>query len=956
MIEKASLLLSVSAGALLLTTPALAQQVDALGPESRSNTPVTAEENRQSPPPGDEIIVTGVRASLTGAIDVRRNSVQIVDSIVAEDVGKLPDNNVVEALQRVTGIQVTDRAGGETAAITIRGLADPVTTLNGRNIFTAGGTSFALQDISANLVRQIDVYKTRSADQLEFGLAGQIDVQTRRPFDFDEPTISGLARGIYSELADEINPNVALLVTDTWETGIGDIGLLINGSYTRYKYRNMNVQAGASVPFATEAPPAASGLRPLERIFPNTANPADPFWTPGLNSGLPTAPGSTLSIRGVQVPYYLARDAVISSDLYGERERPSVNAALQWAPNDSSTYTAEFFYSGFRGNTFNSLFFSFADWWGDLGPNPGSTFELFEGTNIIKSRRAGSVAGFNSGDYATNRTDSYVYALNGAWDLGDSGQVTADLAYQDSANETSFFAMRTNRGPLDLDVDFNAGGGIPSYSFGNTALLTDATQWTVGDLFDSATRATGSAWTFMLDGHYDWEEGFLRRIKAGLRFDDRDTSTFVREQSSGALGGTLAALGGHYSFTNEGFFDGRADVPTSWVLANGPALYENRDAIRSLYQRVNPALRLSDALALDRVFDIDESTWAAYLVADGQIDIFGRPLQIQAGARIVAIGTDYTFYDRLNALAESTVGTDETKVLPSFTLRYEITPELRLRFNYGQTLRRPAFGNLNPNITLVGDLSRLGFGTGSAGNLSLRSTTSKNYDVALEWYFERSSAIYVTGFRREIDGLVVPLTQLEFIPDNPIEGETATDYFQITRPSNASDGVLQGVEIGLTYFPTYLPGFLDGLGFQGSATILDSTQTIPDTDVNGNITETESEFFTVSPFSYNATLAYERGPVGARLSYVWREGFLNNNEARAFANPIGFWRQPEESLDFQLTLAVTDDIGVTFDAVNLTKFKQQNYYRYADVGNPEQFNSSTLLVDRTFALGVRFTF
>ncbi|WP_121116649.1 TonB-dependent receptor [Croceibacterium ferulae] len=953
MIDKASLLLTVSAGALLLASPAIAQQADAPSPAPDNTS--SAATAAQAPEPGDEIIVTGVRASLIGALDVRRNSVQIVDSIVAEDVGKLPDNNVVEALQRVTGIQVTDRAGGETAAITIRGLSDPVTTLNGRNIFTAAGTSFALQDISANLVKQVDVYKTRSADQLEFGLAGQIDVKTRRPFDFSGPTISGLARGVYSELADEVNPNVALLVTDTWETGIGDIGVLINGSYNRYKYRNMNVQAGAMVPFATENPPEATFLGPLERIFPST-NPADPFWTPGLNAGLPTAPGSTLDISGVEVPYYLSRDAVISSDLYGERERPSVNAALQWAPNDSSVYTAEFFYAGFRGNTFNSLLFSFADWWGDLGDNPGSTFELYDGTNIIKSRRMGDVAGFNSGDYGTSRTDSYVYALNAAWDVGDRGQITADLTYQDSTNETSFFAMRTNRGPLDLDVDFNAGGGMPGYSFGNTALLTDATQWTVGDLFDSGTKGTGSALTFMLDGYHEWDEGFLRRIKAGLRFDDRDTSTFIRDQSAGALGGTLAALGDEYSFTNNGFFDGRADVPSSWVLADGPALYGNRDAIRSLYQRINPALRLSDDLELDRVFDINESTWAAYLLADGEVDIFGRPLQVQGGARVVAISTNYDYFDRLNNFAQSSTATNQTKVLPSFTLRYEVTPDLRLRFNYGETLRRPAFGDLNPNVALTGDLSRLGFGTGTAGNTSLRATTSKNYDLAVEWYFERSSAIFVTAFRREIEGLVVPLTQLEFIPDNPIQGETATDYFQVTRPSNASNGVLQGVEIGLTYFPTYLPGFLDGLGFQGSATILDSEQTIPDTDLDGNITETKSSFFGVSDLSYNATLAYERGPVGARLSYVWREEFLNNNEARAFANPIGFWRQPEKSLDFQLTLAVTDDIGVTFDAVNITKSKQQNYYRYADIGNPEQFNANTLLIDRTFALGVRFTF
>jgi iron complex outermembrane receptor protein len=941
---------TASVAALVLASPAFAQTTaeDATQTTSSAADTVGATPDAED---GGEIVVTGVRGSIVGALNVRREATQIVDSIVAEDVGKLPDNNVVEALQRVTGIQITDRAGGEAATISIRGLTDPLTTLNGRNVFTAERTSFALQDISANLVKQIDVYKTRSADQIETGLAGQIDVKTRRPLDFDGFAISGLARGIYSELADEINPNVALLVSNRWETGIGDIGFLINGSYTRTKFRNQNLQAGAMVPFATETPPAGSGLTPLERIFPGDRN---QNWTPGLDAGLPIAPGSTLNINGVDTPYYLSRDAIIASDLYGKRERPAVNAALQWAPNDRSVYTAEVFYTGFRQKTFNSLHFSFADWWGDI-ENPGSSFELYDGTNIIKSRRAGSVAGFNSGDTTTSKTDSFVYALNVAWDVADRGKITADLAYQNSKNETSFFAIRTDRGPLDLDIDFNAGGGLPSYSFGNQEVLTDATAWTVGNLFDSGTKNEGSALTFMLDGEYSWDEGFLRRIKAGFRYDNRDADSFVRDQGAGGLGVTLASLGGDAAFTNKGFFDGQADIPTSWVLADPRNM--DKDAIRTLYRSVAPGLLLSDQLSFGRVFSINEINTAAYVVADGEIQLFGRPLQIQGGVRYVAIDTDYDYFDRGNDFARTSVSTGSEKFLPSFTARYGITDNFRIRFNYGETLRRPNFGDLNPNPVLAGDLSRIGFGTGTSGTANLRPTHSKNMDLALEWYFERNSAIYVTGFRREIDGLVVPLTIREVIPDNYLpRNETYTEIFNITRPVNASNGVLKGVEVGLTYFPSYLPGPLNGLGFTGSATILDSKQTIPVTNNEGEIVgETTSSFFGVSKLSYNATLAYDNGPIGARLSYIWRKGFLQSNEGRSFANPIGFWRQPEKSLDLQLTWNVTKDIGLTFDAVNLTKAKQQNYYRFGDVGNPEQFNSSTMLIDRSFALGVRFS-
>lgn len=900
--------------------------------------PARSNSSGENEAPAEEIVVTGVRASIVGALNVRKNSVQIVDSIVAEDVGKLPDNNVVEALQRVTGVQVTDRAGGEAATVTIRGLADPLTTLNGRNIFTAAGQSFALQDVSANLVKQVDVFKTRAADQIETGLAGQIDIRTRRPFDFDGFAISGLARGIYNEQADSYNPNAALLISDRWETGIGDVGLLANVSWSRTKYRNMSTTAGALVPFATETPPAASGLAPLERIFSG--------WQPGLNAGLPTEPGSTIPYNGVAVPYYLSRDAVFSSDLYGKRERPSANVALQWAPNSSSTYTAEVFYAGFRGHTFNSLQFSFVDWWGNPGP-----FELYDGTNIIKSRTVDDVYGFNSGDYATNKTDSYVYALNGQWDLGDRGKIVGDLAYQTSTNKTSFVAMRTDRVANQITADFNAGGGIPSYHFDDDSLLADPSVWNVAQFYDNADKNKGSAITASLDGYYTWDDGFLRRIKTGLRYDRRKASSFTRTQSGNGLGVLLSTFPEDALFTNSGFMNGIADVPRSWVLPRGSWLHDNADTVRGLY-----GLPTSDQLSLFNTFDINETTMSAYLMADGEISLFGRPLQVEGGVRFVSVVTNSNFYNRLAGGELTRAGSESEKFLPSFTARYEITPNLRLRFNYGETLRRPNFADINPNYSLTGDLTNVGYGSGSAGTADLKPTHSKNFDLALEWYFERNSAITVTAFRREISGLVVPLTVMEYIPDNGIVAG-ATDYFAINRPVNASNGVLEGIEVGITYFPSYLPGLLDGLGFQGSLTVLDSTQNIPETDSAGNIVgETTSQFFNVSKLSYNATLAYDNGPISARLSYIWRKGFLHNNEARLFANPIGVWYKPEDSLDFQLTWNVTDKIGVTFDAVNLLKSKQQNYYKYGSAGNAQQFNLGTLQLARTFAIGARFTF
>src|SRR5690606_436870 len=256
----------------------------------------------------DTFVVTGFRGSLSAALDLKRASVQIVDSIVAEDIGKFPDNNVVESMQRMTGIQVTNRGAGEIGIVAIRGLSDINTTLNGQNMFVSSGQAMALQDIPATLLARVDVYKTRSADLIENGIAGSVDVRTHRPFDFDGHRVALSARGTYQEQRDKIGPNLSALFSNRWKTSNGDFGALLNISYAETPYRDQTVSAGAQVPFVTGAGAGAGGVTwvPWERIFPTRDGVVEnPIWQAGLENGLPSTPGSTLKINGVDVPYVL---------------------------------------------------------------------------------------------------------------------------------------------------------------------------------------------------------------------------------------------------------------------------------------------------------------------------------------------------------------------------------------------------------------------------------------------------------------------------------------------------------------------------------------------------------------------------------------------------------------------------------------------------------------------------
>lgn len=920
----------------------------------------------------EEIIVTGIRGSLTQAMDVKRENTQIVDAIVAEDIGKFPDNNVIEAMQRITGVQVTNRGSGEVSAISIRGLTDINTTVNGRNIFTASGLSVALQDIPASLIKQVDVYKTRSASQIENGIAGSVDIKTQRPFDFDGSKFVLAARAINQEQADEIDPNISGLASNRWDTSAGEFGALVNLSYAETNYRDQSVTPGAMVPFATDDPVAP--FTNYERIFLNKPGVAEnPIWTPGLLDGLPNAAGSTLDVNGQPMEYLLGRDAIFASDFTGERERTAANVSFQYAPDDTSEYMFEAFYNGYRNESFNSLLFSFADWWGAYANNPAAAnLEVFPGTNIVKSRSVSNQYMFTSGDLGTGKTDSYVYALGGKWDIGDNLEVRSELVYQDSEFSTTFTGMRFDKVGYQLDVDFNAGGGLPAYSFPdnpatanvNESDLTDMVAWNSAQFYDSGTRNTGDATTFTTDATLTTDFSIFTAFDFGVRLDNRTAAEAARRQGvknaaitaydsyniiDGAYNGAIAieSMDGLASINN-GFFDGEANVPTSWAVADGHYLNSNIDEFRTLYG-------LSE-LPLINGFDIEELTTSAYVTAKFESELAGNQLDGEVGLRYTASDTDMVFTDINKELVNptldnsATASADTSKVLPSLMVRYHWTDDLVSRLSYTETLRRPAFGQLNANITYNEDVTNIGYGTAFGGNPDLQPTESKNYDFSLEWYFAEGSSLYGTLFQRDIEGFVIDFRRQ--VQHEKPDGSMGT--YVLSQPYNASNGELSGLELGAVWFPDNLPSVLDGFGIQASYTALESSQTTPVTDSAGNITETkETDLFGVSDESYSIVLAYDKYDVGVRLSYAWRSEFLNNYEAALFANPLEVWRKPESSLDLQISYDVNDNLSLTLDGTNLTEEIYQSYY---GENGATTNNFGSALYSRTIALGARLTF
>lgn len=900
----------------------------------------------------EEIVVTGVRASLEKGIEIKREKVQIVDSIVSEDIGKFPDNNVVEALQRVTGVQVTDRGAGEVSAVSIRGLTDVGTTINGRQIFTTSGRAVALADIPASLLGRVDVYKTRSASQLEEGIAGQIDIHTHRPFSFDGSRVVLAGRGIYQEQADSVDPNLSGLFSNRWETSFGEVGALINVSYAETNYRDQSVTAGAAVPFVTADAP--DGWVPYERIFLDAPGRVaeNPIWQPGLEKGMPFAPGSTVMMNGEPVEYVLGRDAVFAVDGTGKRERPAANISLQWAPDDRSEYLFEAFYNGYRNENFNSLNFTFVDWWGDNSHLPrGGEVEFFPGTNIVKTRDVAAPYGFTSGDLMVSKTDSYLYAVGGKWDLTDSFQLKSELVYQQSEFEQSFFAMRAERVAYGLGVDFNNGKGVPEVEYYNNpdtevdeSDLADPSLWNAAQLYDNGDRHKGDAISWTLDGDLQLEWGAFHNFNFGLRVDNRGASEATRSQEGGILGIPLGDLDPGLTYSSRGFYDGRADVPTRWAVPNGHHIARNAGSYREMY-----------GLSKQReetTFEIDELNTSLYAQAQYETELGGRVFDGEIGLRYVYVDRDMTFYDiNLQPGDEgysSSASASNSKLLPTLTARYHLTDDLMARFAYTQTLRQPGFSQLNTFVHYVKDVTNIGYGTASGGNPELKPTESENLDLSLEWYFADSSALYATLFQRNVEGFVYGSRR---VVQYQAPDEDEPYPYILSQPGNSSDGVLKGFELGAVYFPQNLPDILDGFGIQASYTSLSSSQKVPEY-VDGELERmVKVPIFGVSDSSYSVVLAYDKGDLDMRLSYVWREDFLHHNEAAQFANPLGVYHKPETSLDFQASYSPLENLTLTFDATNLMDDLYQSYYEY-----PKIYNFGSSIYSRTFALGARYSF
>jgi len=903
-------------------SPAMAQTEaqDAPKPVAASDQSVDPASPDQVTPEEDAgITVTGLRRSLESAQAIKKNSDGIVDAIVAEDIGKLPDTFASSALQRLPGVGVT-RGGGESAGVTVRGLPDLTTTYNGRQIFTAEGRYVQIQDFPAGTVAALEVYKSGTADQIEGGIAGEVNVRGRKPFDFAGFELSGSLNGVQWQQSQKTSWNGNLLISDRWDTGIGEMGLLANVSYVGINFLDSTREQSLVIATtdAVNAPGAAAGLR-----YPDAQ---------GIYQG------------------------------YGNRWRPSANAAFQWKPTPELEIYADGLFQGFRSKDYNRWMFI---------PIFGNGMTLTNVTTIPSTNKILSATVTNAvtpdgwtGSF-NGRTDTYQGGGGAIWRRGGL-KISADVAYTDSTytadnvNIDYTFAASPVR-----DVTFEASpDGGPSQIFRNFN-INDPANFISRGLWQEYSVVNGKDWQSRADISYDFDSGFLKRIQAGIRYDDRKAGRDLGNLYMYNLpaGIPMTALpGADIRPTLPGFAYNAAEPNTTYAAITRDSIRDNLPALRSFYGV--PAGR--PPFNPFENFRANEKSYAAYAQLKYGFDLGSTVVDGLVGLRAIKTKTTVNGFGTIDGVfGPITAENEYTDYLPNVSARVAFSSKFQARLAFTQTRTRPNFFDLRPTLTLGSpptppptndpcynvltpqncfDRNARG---GGGGNPNLDPLTSDNYDASFEYYFSRTGSLTFALFRHDAKGFLATVDNRYIDPQyGPV---------RINQPVNLGKTRIQGAEVSFTSFLDIdgIPDWMKGFGLQANGTYLDSKG-----DLQPNFAATynneQQRFPGVSKWAFNLVGLYEKPQFSARLAYNYRSEFVQFYSLEAL-DPIahGVVEKGRGQLDGSVTITPIPNVTLAFDVVNILGNPLQRYRQY-DTG--DSYSRQILYLERTYSLGVRFRF
>jgi|TARA_B100001059_G_scaffold236159_1_gene285175 iron complex outermembrane receptor protein len=925
--------------------------------------PAVADTEEQGP----EIIeVRGIRGSLGRAMDAKREAGGVVDSISAEDIGKFPDTNLAESLQRITGVSI-DRSGGEGQLITVRGFGPQFNTVlvNGRQMASENQSrAFSFDTIAAELVKSLDVFKTSTATKQSGGIGSTINVNTARPFAINGFKLAGSVKGIYDENSEETTPEISGLISNTFNDDT--LGLLFAVSRQERQTRLNQAQVDGW----------------LENV--GVANPQ-------TQSG-DAYTGNIFSPRNY--------DHKVTTET---RTRTNANLVIQYAPSDDLVITADALYSDFDVEADTT---SYGHWFtapnlegfGDAG---GPTVDE-NGTVIDLYQEVGLATDMHAKKF-DRLTDSSALGFNVEWHVNDNLKMNFDLSHSQAEREANNgrgdqlsligYANRVrfqvDEGILPYASEFaSADGTIYSGqqeldgSAYNPAVTPDGVSNHLDTANSRAHVMLRRGWAvkdtvdqFRWDGTW-YNDGYtgLVAVKFGAMYSS-ETKNLDRWDNEGV--GIHCTFCGYPDMPNmdglaQFVFDagddflssvsGSGRMPTSWLAHDGEANF----AYLEQYAAANGQPISFDAVKRNKSFEITENTISLYSEFDFEAELAGMPLFASAGFRyettdVEVNGTDepvssLSILDKTEMLANYgevqsiSADSDYEAILPNFSLKLEINDDLIARAAVSQTITRPTLDSMSP-VTVIGTTRQGGNLTSSSGNPGLSPFTSDNLDLSLEWYYGNASYVSAGYFRKNVANFIINTTEdLTFElsdgslltdpstgtdVDNP-DSADSTAVFTNTKPNNSESAIVDGWEVALQHT------FDSGFGFMVNATLVGSNKELDAADI------TQVFALTGLSDSYNVVGFYENDGFQARLAYNWRDSFV---QSLSQLNGDGVTIVEDYAqLDANLSYDLTEQVTVFVEGINLTEEYVHKRGRFA--------NQMLQIEDsgRRFTFGVRGSF
>jgi TonB-dependent receptor len=863
------------------------------------------------------VVVTGQRASLENAQKIKQNSDEIVDSIVAEDIGKLPDKSVTEVLQRVVGVTIDrtmsrgdpEHYSVEGSGVSIRGLSFVRSELNGRDSFSAnGGRSLNFEDVPPELMAGVDIYKNPSAEQIEGAIGGLVNLRTALPFDFKGRKVSLSASSTYSELKKgKWSPSASILLSDRWKTGFGEFGALVDFAHSESGTRTDAFQ--------------------VEPYYPRTdVVDGKTVWVP----------------KGAQW-----------RTLNFNRERQGMYGALQWKKDANLRSHLTYFKSKYEMQWDEQAIFASSSPY-NIRVSPNATYGS-NGAFLTGTLTSPSDGGINFGDdtrIANRKSDTTDISWNVEWRANDQWTFTSDLqrikAKTRGFDSTVATAVQLPSQTLDLT------GSLPRLIFNDAekAYIADPKNYYWNFTMEHMDRSVAESKAWKGDAKYTFDHPVLRDLRFGVRFTKRDstnensnpdynwkaiTATWMGDISGLAYLGDPRFSGNTHLGTFDNFFNGKQSVPSvvfpNVSLAEGyPQSYA---ALHQYYQILcrekaaangqtpncaawTPATFGGDPAGINNQ---TEKTKAFYTQLRFGWDELAMPIDGNVGVRYVKTDMDafgYTNFNNTSPVIQpgTQVGgpaipnipafsaargyeNSYHNVLPSLNLRMKARDDLQFRFALAKAISRPDFSQLQGYTTLsqtadtstnaaggvtVNSITQNGEGK---GNPMLKPVRSDQMDLTGEWYFGKSSSVTVALFHKRLKDIIVNQTYNYALPD--VNG---TAYnFSVTAPVNGASGRATGMEIAYQQYFDKLPGALSGLGVQANYTYVDSSTKLQNStfspycsggnsaanvNLNQNGCDTDGRSFGNLPLqylsknAYNLALLYDYGKWSARAAWSWR--------------------------------------------------------------------------------------